>query len=85
MITEIQKEEIKRQLISFAVTFVSVFLITFGTNLNQIDSFEISTAISILLALSRTAVKVAFEQAVKPLFNYLILVIKDKYENRSNN
>jgi len=72
MITQNQKEELKRQIVSFVVTFVSVFAITFGTNLSQVDSLETSTAVSILLALSRTAVKIAFEQAIKPLFVYIV-------------
>jgi hypothetical protein len=75
MILKIKDEEIKRQLISFAVTFASVFLITFGTNLSQTglpETLEVSALISLLLAIVRSAVKIAFEQAVKPLFAYLV-------------
>lgn len=76
LFTDSQKQEIKRQLISFAVTFVSVFLVTFGTGLSENSSaLEMSTLISLLLALSRLAVKVAFEQAIKPLSAWIFTFI----------
>ena len=65
------KEEIKRYLISFAVTFFAMFLIFLYPAIES-GNWEISALVAALLAAGRSAFKFAWEMFILPLLTKLI-------------
>jgi predicted branched-subunit amino acid permease len=65
------KEEIKRYLISFGVTFVAMFLIFLYPSIES-GNWEANILLSAILAAGRSAFKFAWEMFILPLLTKLI-------------
>lgn len=65
------KNEIKRHLISFGLSFLSTFILTFIPMLNGID-FDTKIWFSLAIASGRSAFKFAYELFIIPLASLLI-------------
>lgn len=64
------KEQIKKHLISFAVTFVAMFLLFLYPAI-EAGNWEANIILSAVIAASRSAFKFAWEGILAPLFNSL--------------
>ena len=65
------KETIKRHLISFAITFLAMFILTLVPLFENV-SFEGKVITSLVISAGRSAFKVAYEFAIIPLMNILL-------------
>ena len=65
------KNEIKRHLISFAITFLAVFAIMIFPAL-YVGNWEAGAIVAAAIAAARSALKLAYEVALLPLFNWLL-------------
>lgn len=70
------KEQIKRHFISFAVTFLAMFLLLIVPSLYT-GAWEGSVLIALIVSASRSAFKIAWEAFLVPLFNLIIQWAKD--------
>jgi len=65
------KDTIKRHLISFLVTFGATFILVLVPALNQ-DSMTAAVLLSVIIAAARSAFKIAYEFAIVPLMNLML-------------
>lgn len=65
------KDTIKRHLISFLVTFGATFILVLVPALNQ-DSMTTAVLLSVIIAAARSAFKIAYEMAILPLLTLII-------------